>query len=51
MSRSGVTTHTAGIQRNDYAWSRATAVVGATIYTMGGRDSFGALPDVEAITP
>ena len=34
-----------------YAWSRATAVVGATIYTMGGRDSFGALPDVEAITP
>jgi N-acetylneuraminic acid mutarotase len=41
----------ASMYRSFYASSRATAVVGATIYTMGGRDSFGALSDVEAITP
>jgi N-acetylneuraminic acid mutarotase len=34
-----------------YATSRATAVVSATLYTFGGRDSFGALSTVEAITP
>jgi N-acetylneuraminic acid mutarotase len=41
----------ASMNKSFYATDRTTAVVGATIYTLGGRDSFGALSDVEAITP
>jgi N-acetylneuraminic acid mutarotase len=41
----------ASMYKSLYTTDRTTAVVGATIYTVGGRDSFGALSDVEAITP
>jgi N-acetylneuraminic acid mutarotase len=41
----------ASMYKSLYTTDRTTAVVGSTLFTIGGRDSFGPLSDVEAITP